>query len=135
MCYERALHAHAARMWAEAFQTDPMLAEDMRVQNRYNAACAAALAGCGQGKDEPPLDEAAKARWREQAVDWLKADLAFWSRQVESGQPRGRVREVVANTLQHWKADTDLAGIRDEPALGKMAEEERKACRATLGRC
>jgi hypothetical protein len=35
----------AARLAAEAFQADSRLAEDMTAGNRYNAACAAALAG------------------------------------------------------------------------------------------
>jgi len=33
-------------------------------------------------------------------------------------------------TLQHWKADPDLAGIRDGSALAKLPEDERKTCRA-----
>jgi len=33
----------------------------------------------------------------------------------------------IAPTLQHWKADTDLAGIRDEKELAKLPEEERAA--------
>ena len=35
-------------------------------------------------------------------------------------------KETVAKTLAHWKDDTDLAGIRDEKELAKLAEEERK---------
>ena len=97
-------------------------------RHRYNAACAAALAGCGQGKDDPPLDEAAKARWRKQAIDWLKADLAAWSQVLESGPPQARSVHLL--TLQHWKADPDLAGLRDQAALAKLPEDEQKACRA-----
>ena len=90
MCYDKKLHGASARLWTEAFQAQPKLTEDMQAQNRYNAACAAALAGCGQGKDDPPLDDAAKARWRKQAIDWLKADLAAWSKILESGPPQAR---------------------------------------------
>ena len=93
-----------------AFKAQPALANDLEADNRYNAACAAALAGGGQGKDEPPLDEAARARWRKQAVDWLKADLATWTSQVETGPPQAR--QHVIQTLDHWKADSDLAGLR-----------------------
>jgi hypothetical protein len=32
-------------------------------------------------------------------------------------------------TLQHWKADPDLAGIRERLALAQLPEDERKACR------
>ena len=63
----------------------PKLADDVQVQNRYNAACAATLAACGQGKDDPPLDDAVKTRWRKQAIDWLTADLTAWSKILDSG--------------------------------------------------
>ena len=50
--YDKALHATAARLWAEALAADPKLGDDRQAQHRYNAACAAALAGCwaGQGR-------------------------------------------------------------------------------------
>ena len=54
----KALHATAAKLWAEALDADPKLSEDRQAQHRYNAACAAALAGGGQGKDDKPLDDA-----------------------------------------------------------------------------
>jgi eukaryotic-like serine/threonine-protein kinase len=131
MAYDRAHFTAAARLWAESFQMQPKLADDMQLQNRYNAACAAALAGSGQGKDDPPLDEAAKARWRRQAIEWLNADLVFWTKQVEKGPQQTRV--AVSQTLQHWKADTDLAGLRDEAALAKLPDEERKAWQVLWG--
>ena len=34
-------------------------------------------------------------------------------------------KELVAKTLAHWKADADLAGIRDEAELAKLSKEER----------
>jgi eukaryotic-like serine/threonine-protein kinase len=46
--------ALAAKLFAEALAADPKLAEDRRTEFRYHAACVAALAGCGEGKDEPP---------------------------------------------------------------------------------
>jgi tetratricopeptide (TPR) repeat protein len=127
-CYEKTLHGSSARLWAETFQAQPKLAEDMQAQHRFNAACAAALAGCGQTKDDPPLDDAARARWRKQAIDWLKADLAAWTKILEGGTPQAR--QAVSKALQHWKADPDLAGLRDPSALGKHPEYEQKACRA-----
>jgi hypothetical protein len=36
----------------------------------------------------------------------------------------------VGQKLQHWKADFDLASIRDDTALEALPEDERKACRA-----
>ncbi len=124
LCYNLKRFSSSARLFAEALQADPKLSDDMQAQQRYNAACAAALAGCGQGKDEPPLDEPARARWRKQAIDWLKADLAFWTRQVEAGPQQARA--FVVQTLQHWKVDSDLAGVRDLDALAKLPASERK---------
>ncbi len=130
--YDKKLHAGSARLWSEAFQAQPKLADDMQVQNRYNAACAAALAGSGQGKDDPPLDDAAKTRWRKQAIDWLKADLAAWSKTLDTGPPQAR--QAISQTLQHWKADTDLAGIREPAALAKLPADEQTTCRAIWSR-
>ena len=104
------------------------LADDMRAQNRYNAACSAALAAAGKGIDKPPLDEQAKARWRHQALDWLKADLTHWAKQGESGVPDAKA--LTTNTLKHWKTDRDLAGVRDEKELAKLPESERKEWQA-----
>ncbi len=128
LCHRKELYGSSARFWAGAFQAQPGLADDMQAQHRYNAACAAALAGCGQGKDNPPLDESAKARCRKQAIDWLKADLAVWSKVLEKGPPAAR--QAISQTLQHWKVDSDLAGLRDAAALAKLPHDEQKAYRA-----
>ena len=114
--YDKALHASAARLWAEALAADPKLADDRQVQHRYNAACAAALAGCGKGKDDPAPD-AARAKLRKQALDWLKAELANWAKVLDSGPPD--VRQKIAPTLDHWKTDTDLAAIRAREGVGQ----------------
>ncbi len=66
---------------------------------------------------------------RKQAIDWLTADLAAWTKVVESGPPQAG--QLVSQTLQHWKADADLAGIRDDAALAKLPADEQKDC-ATL---
>jgi tetratricopeptide (TPR) repeat protein len=118
----------SARLFGESLGTDPKLAEDMKAGNRYNAACAAALAAAGKGNEKPPLDEPEKTRWRKQALEWLKADLAHWSKQAETGRPEAKAR--VRQKLQHWKADADLAGIRDEIALKARSVDEQKACQA-----
>ena len=101
MAYDRKHFAAAARLWAEALASDPKLGDDRQAGHRYNAACAAALAAAGQGKDEPPPDDAAKAKLRRQALDWLKAELTAWTKLLESGPPQAR--PTVVQTLQHWK--------------------------------
>jgi len=42
-------------LYADAFAADPKLAEDLHTESRYRAACSAALAGCGLGKDSGNL--------------------------------------------------------------------------------
>jgi tetratricopeptide (TPR) repeat protein len=128
LCHAKMIYGGAAGFGAEGHQAQPKLADDMQAQSRYNAACSAALAGCGQGKDDPPLDKPAKARWRKQAIEWLKGDLAAWSKALKSGLPP--VRQSVAETLQHWKVDPDLAGLREPGKLAKLPQDEQKACRA-----
>jgi tetratricopeptide (TPR) repeat protein len=124
MCSETKRHAAAARFLAEALEADPKLGNDRRAQHRYIAARAASLAAAGQGKDDPSPDEAARAKLREQAMGWLKAELAVWTKILESGPPQAR--PFIAQTLNHWKQDSDLAGIRDAEALARLPEPERK---------
>jgi serine/threonine protein kinase/tetratricopeptide (TPR) repeat protein len=116
--------AAAARFYAEAFAAHPKLADDMRFLNRYNAACSAARAGCGQGQDAAGLDEAERARLRRQALDWLRADLAAWGQFLEKEPDKARPR--VQWALRMWQQDTDFAGVRGE-ALAKLPEAERQA--------
>ena len=41
-----------------------------------------------------------------------------------------QARPLVQQTLQHWQADPDLAGVRDADALAKLPEAERAAWRS-----
>jgi serine/threonine-protein kinase len=116
--------AGAAHCYGEAFAAKPELGEDLEHQHRYNAARAAALAGCGRGKDDPPPDEAARACWRKQALDWLRADLTLWAKRLDSGKPEARA--AVQQALRHWRRDPDLAGLRDKDALSRLPEAERE---------
>ena len=77
------------------------LGNDLAAQHQYNAACAAWLAGWGRPKDDPPLDEAAKAKYRKQALEWLKAEHAVWSKLLESDA--AKASRVVAEVLAHWE--------------------------------
>jgi hypothetical protein len=127
LCYTMKIQGASTRFWIEAFRAQPALAEDMQVQHRYNAACAAVLAGTGQGKDNPPLNAAAKGRWRAQALEWLKADLAAGSKVLEKATLQAR--QSVSRTLRHWQVDPDLAGVRDQDALKSLPDAEQKGWR------
>src|SRR5262249_31774589 len=128
ICYDTGRHAAAARLYAEALAADPKAGDDPRDGLGYDAACAAALAGCGRGKDDPPPDDAARARLRAQALKWPKHGRAARAQGPDSGDPQaGR---VVAQALRRWRDDTDLAGVRDAAALAKLPESERAAWRS-----
>jgi serine/threonine-protein kinase len=118
----------SARLYADAFRAEPRLTEDVATGNRYNAACSAALAAAGRWEEKTVLNDQAKARWRKQALDWLEADRAHWSRRAEAGSPEAKA--LITQTLRHWKSDPDLAGIRDDVALKALPDDEQKACRA-----
>jgi serine/threonine-protein kinase len=125
ICVHRQLLAATVRFCAEAFAADPKLADNLKARYRYQAAREAAMAAAGHGKDAVGLDEKERARLRKQALDWLRADLALWTGQLNSGKPADRA--AVQQTLAHWQKDSDLAGIRDKPALVKLPAEERAA--------
>lgn len=100
------------------------LVDELGAERRYNAACAAALAACGQGEDAASLDDAERARLRRQALDWLRADLAARGQVLAKEPDKGRA--AVRETLLHWQQDANLAGVRGD-ALAKLPEAERQA--------
>jgi tetratricopeptide (TPR) repeat protein len=124
LCSEKKLHGASARFWAQAFQSDHTLADDVGAHHRYHAARAAALAASGQGKADRPLDLAAQTRLRRQALDWLRAELGAWNASVGGNDWQGPAN--VARTLTAWTAESDLAGVRDPDALARLPEAERK---------
>jgi serine/threonine-protein kinase len=125
--YKLTRDALAARLWREAIEANPTLGDDRQAAHRYDAACAAALAGCGRSTDDPPPSDEQKTKLRKQAPDWLTAELATWTKLVEppSKEQRGSIVEI----LKQWQSDSDLAGIRDDAGLAKLPEAERAACR------
>jgi serine/threonine-protein kinase len=127
LCILEKLYAAAARLYADAFTLTPDLAEDLRTGNRYNAACAAALAGCGRSSDGAELGDAERAHWRAQARQWLRADLDAWAKKLESGLAAARAQ--VQEMLARWQKDPDLAGLRDPEELKKLPPAERQECR------
>jgi tetratricopeptide (TPR) repeat protein len=119
-------YAAAARLYAAAFVAEPKQAEDLRATHRYNAACAAALAGCGQGQDAP-VDAQERARLRRQALGWLRADLTAWGKLLD--QAPDQARAATEQALRHWQQDADFAGVRGE-ALAKLPGTERQPWQA-----
>jgi serine/threonine-protein kinase len=125
LCSLKRLNGAAARFFSEAFTAEPKLAEDLRALHRYNAACAAALAGCGQGKDADQSNVQERVRLRGQALDWLRADLVAWGRLLE--QQPDKIAPALTNMMQPWQQDPDFAGVRGPEALAKLPDAERQA--------
>jgi serine/threonine-protein kinase len=127
LCFLKKLYATAAGFFADAFARKPELAEHPRTGYRYDAACLAALAGCGRGADGAEVSDAERARWRARARRWLRADLDAWARILQSGLAVDRAR--APEKLAWWRKDPDLAGLRDPDALEKLPPAERQECR------
>jgi tetratricopeptide (TPR) repeat protein len=115
----------ASQFYTEAFVLEPKFAEDMESRHRYNAARSAALAAAGRGKDAGQLKDTDRTRLRKQALDWLRADLAAWTKLADDAKEHARIRQM----LQHWQKDPDLAGIRDPDAVAKLPADEPEACK------
>jgi serine/threonine-protein kinase len=136
----------AARLYADAFASDPALTQDLasacrtraalgdkqpvsRVEElatecRYPAARCAAVAGCGLGQDGAEASAAERAQLRKLARDWLRDDLLVWAKAVNGGSRAARAH--VRKLLSHWQIDPDLAGLRDQSALDVLPAGERE---------
>jgi serine/threonine protein kinase/Tfp pilus assembly protein PilF len=124
MCDEsKGFYLAAFRFYSDAFAAQPQLADDLQHQHRFNAACAAALAGCGQGWRADQTEEKERVRLRRQGLDWLRADLAAYRQLLNKGPDK--TRAVIVQRMRHWQEDTDFAGVRGADALAKLPESER----------
>src|SRR5262249_41923094 len=112
-----------ARLYADAFAADPALADDLAAAHRYNAARTAPQAGCGLGADTTA--EAGGKRWRDQARQWLRADLDARKRALDAGSSTTRSADRTA--LARWKSEPNLACVRDVGELNKLPADDRKS--------
>jgi serine/threonine-protein kinase len=127
VCESTQRSAMAAALYAEIFEADPGLAASQGTVRRYSAACWAARAGRGDGRDATGLSDEQRAHWRAQARRWLQADLDLWSEALTAGT---QDPQRVVGELSHWRTDPDLASLRDPESLGSLAPDERDACLA-----
>jgi tetratricopeptide (TPR) repeat protein len=125
LCHYKRLHVSAARLYTEALDCDPNLANDLSNGHRYRAGRSAAQAGCGEGEGAAAVPEKARASLRKQALEWLRADLVLRRRQA--GSAEAAQRQQAAVKMAHWLADSNLAGVRPGPDQVAMPAEERAA--------
>jgi serine/threonine-protein kinase len=63
-------------------------------------------------------------RWREQALRWLRADLAAWTKVLDGNTTSARPK--VWQQLTRWRTDPKLAGVREPAQLDRLSAGERK---------
>jgi hypothetical protein len=119
-------YAASARLYGDAFATEPKLLADPNTWHRYNAACVAALAAAGQGEDARLLPAKSVSMFRRWALGWLRDDLTAYAELSRQNKPA--LKQFVQQRMVHWKGDSDLVSVRD--ALGRLPENERDAWRA-----
>jgi serine/threonine-protein kinase len=120
--------AAAVRFYTEAFTAEPKRAADLQAGHRYHAALSAALAGSSRGRDAADLSAAERTRLRRQALRWLRADLASWTKQLENGS--AQACRAARARMQAWLSDPGLAGVRDAPGLAALPAGERRTWQA-----
>jgi serine/threonine-protein kinase len=116
-------NARAAKLYAELLPSNSKMGQVTR-QSSHRAACIAALAGAGD--DASTLDESGRAQCRAWARRWLGIELDRATEDL-SALPPERRREL-ANRLNSWTNDPELASLRQQAALERLPEAERKAC-------
>jgi cytochrome c-type biogenesis protein CcmH/NrfG len=121
----RRLHVAAARLAGGAFAAEPGLADDLSSQARYNVVCSAVLAAGGQAEDARDLSGTMAVELRQQALQWLREDLAHYTRLAEQSDPSSQ--DTVRQHLEHWQTDPDLGDVRDPEKLARLAAAEAAA--------
>jgi tetratricopeptide (TPR) repeat protein len=128
-CYQYGgLPAAAVRLFETVFLNQPSLAEDPQFQDRFHAACAAALASSRHGSGVAKLSDPERSILRKKALEWLKADRnarVKRTTQAKAGAPANH-----ADAMRGWLESSDLACVRDLSALEQLPESERKEWRA-----
>jgi serine/threonine-protein kinase len=116
---KQGLNVAAVGVFEDLVRRNQSWAYDPRLKLRYNAACAAVLAGTGQGRDAPAAD--GRTALRRQALEWLRADLTAYRRGFDSGWSRG----ATDKELDWWLTDPDLTLVRQPMAIGLLPADER----------
>ncbi|MGO9914878.1 MAG: protein kinase domain-containing protein, partial [Isosphaeraceae bacterium] len=145
LCRVTKRFAAASRFYRDGFHAKPALADDLVAQHRLHAALAAARAGTNSqvAKDDIRLDDAERARWRAQSLEWLRAEKNACAGIIAPTTPAAAgpipipavtgdppKRAIARKTLEIMTHHRDLACVRDDKELAKLPEPERKAWQA-----
>jgi eukaryotic-like serine/threonine-protein kinase len=122
----RKLYVAAAQLLTEAFAANQALADNLDQGHRHQAARLAAQSAAGTGADENAPDAAERTRWRRQAIDWLRADLALLAKEKATASPARRV--AIDETIRRWQEDPELTSIRDSERIRSLPTQEQEEC-------
>ncbi|MBI3860310.1 MAG: tetratricopeptide repeat protein [Planctomycetia bacterium] len=117
-------YATAYRFYEAAFAAAPQLGEDLDDARRFKAACAAALAADGQGEGADELAAEARVAARNQALNWLRADLKVLAELLDHDPKEG---PAIVSVLERAQTDPALASVRDVAALSKLSPADQIA--------
>jgi tetratricopeptide (TPR) repeat protein/tRNA A-37 threonylcarbamoyl transferase component Bud32 len=121
-CEFNGLQRTIAGLYYDAFAADPKLADDLSCSHRFNAACAAVTAACGQSADSSSLSTAERTQWRMRALDWLKSDLIARTAQAAHDPTANSEKQ---KEFARWLHDPALHSVRDPDALNYLDADER----------
>jgi serine/threonine protein kinase/tetratricopeptide (TPR) repeat protein len=105
---------------AAAFPEQPQYKESLA---RVLISLSELAAPDGRAKVTTGLDDQERARLRDQALAWLRAELGDLRHQLNK-EP-AKAAPAILQQLQHWLQDTDFAGVRGDEALARLPEAER----------
>jgi Tfp pilus assembly protein PilF len=125
LCTDSQLYRAAVTFYANAL-ADEHLVGGEKEPHRYVAACAAALAGTGYGKDVAGAGSTELAQLRYAALAWLQADLGTHAEHLAG--PPGAAVEQSRWWLLYWQQDAAFTGVRAD-ALRRLPEAEQVAWR------
>jgi serine/threonine-protein kinase len=126
LCARTKRYHAAAQTYVDVFRADPKIADDLAANHRFDAARLAGLAGSGQGLGAEKLTPKDRALARQQALAWLRTDLAARQKALSAGKAE---RQALRSTLRLWQQNPDFIGIRDAAALAKLSAEEQASFR------
>ena len=113
----------SARLYADVLKAHPELGSDPSKSHLHRAVLAAVQASAGLDKNRGRLDKEETARLRQQALDWLRDELAIWSKQAQSTSVIDR--RAARRTLHQWQLEPELTPVRDAASLATCSESER----------
>ncbi len=128
LCRCQGQDIEAARLFQRGCQESAAPSLDVRSQDRFEAISAALHVGCGLDQKAKGLAETERARWRKQALEWLRLDLKGWTDLLADSGPRNRT--IAMQRLNVWKCHVDLAAVREPAALAKLPPSERESWQA-----